>query len=137
VKLLAKAYYAPDPAHSPWQEKWAIIGADHAPTLADVEYDKLSNDLIEDPDKVPDPDKRLDRAAAAARKAVIVKYALPRSWQPTTDLGLNGQEHDGDHVHLEGADEDEVAASLAALRKCLTSDVGNLYLMGCPRIRGG
>ena len=136
VKLLAKAYYAPDPTHSPWQEKWAIIGADHAPTLADVEYDKLSNDLIEDPDKVPDPDKRLNRAAAAARKAVIAKYGLPPSWQPTVDLGLDGQEHDGDHVHVEGADADEVAASLAALSKCLTSDNGNMFLMGCPRNRG-
>ena len=136
VKLLAKAYYAPNPTRSPWQEKWAIIAADRPPTLPDVEYDKLSNDLIEDPNKVPNPEKRLDRAAAAARKAVIAKYGLPRSWQPTTDLGLDGQEHDGDHVHVEGADSEEVTESLTRLDKCLNSDAGNVFLMGCPRDKG-
>ncbi|MBV9247846.1 MAG: hypothetical protein JO227_01175 [Acetobacteraceae bacterium] len=45
-----------NPSRSPWEEKWTLIRAQHAATPADVEFDELSNDLIEDPDKVPDPD---------------------------------------------------------------------------------
>ena len=88
VKLLAKAYCAPIPSRSPWSGKWTLIGAQHAATPADVEFDKLSNDLIEDPDKVPDPNKRLERAEAAARRTVIKKYRLPASWKPNDNLGL-------------------------------------------------
>jgi hypothetical protein len=129
VKLLAKVYYAPDPSRSPWTEKWTIIGAQHAATPADVEFDELSNDLIEDPDKVPDPDKRLQRAEAAARRAVIQKYRLPASWKPTDNLGLDGQQHDRDHLHITGPGQGD--DSLAALNECLTSRTGNGIFQGC------
>jgi hypothetical protein len=91
---LSRVYYAPVPARSPWKETWTVLGATKAGTPAYVEYDELSNDLIEDPSKVPEPEKRLARAAGAARAAVIKKFKLPIGWVPTESLGLDGKVHD-------------------------------------------
>ena len=128
-KLLAKVYYAPDPSRSPWKERWSISGATHAGTLADIEYDKLSNDLIDDPDKTPDPNVRWAKAEAAARKAVIRKYSLSKDWKPTENLGLDGQNHDRDHVRTKNAEG--ISASMDALNACLTTSRGFGLLQGC------
>jgi hypothetical protein len=34
---------------------WGIYAAKQSGTLADIEYDILANDLIDDPAKTPDP----------------------------------------------------------------------------------
>ena len=130
VKILAKAYYAPDPSMSPWKDKWGILGANHEATIEDVEYDKLSNDLIESPDVQPDASIRLEKAAADARRVVIRKYKLPTTWQPTSDLGIDGQEHDREHIHIGSSNVDD---SMSALQQCLTADDGR-PVSGCtPR----
>ncbi len=125
-KLLAKVYYAPDPTRSPWKEKWTILGASRAGTMADIEYDKLSNDLMDD---TPDPNLRLEKAAAAAKKAVIRKYGLPKNWVPTDNLGLHGQVHDRDHIRL--GDAGQIDASMPALAECLTLNRGSALFGGC------
>lgn len=129
AKLLSKVYYAPVPARSPWKEQWTIMGAARAGTAADVEYDRLSNDLIEDPSKVPDPERRLTRAAAAARAAVVRKYSLPAKWVPTERLGLDGQVHDREAIRI--ATGSGVEASMSALGECLTTGRGNALFQGC------
>lgn len=125
--------YAPDPSHSPRSEKWTIIGAQHAGSIADIEYYKVSNDLIEDPTKVPDPEKRLQRASDAARRTVIKKYHLPGNWEPADNLGLDGQQHDREHLQITGPNQGD--DSLAALNECLTSRTGNWLLQGCMPVR--
>jgi hypothetical protein len=125
-KLLAKVYYAPDPVRSPWKEKWTILGASRAGAMADIEYDRLSGDLMDD---TSDPNLRLEKAAAAAKKAVIRKYGLPSNWRPTENLGLDGQDHDRDHLHL--SDVGHADASMSALAECLTTNRGNALFQGC------
>jgi len=132
VKLLAKAYYTPNPSRSPWDEQWLLMGAKRAATPPEVEFDELSNDLMEDPDKVPDPNERLQRADVAARRAVILKYHLSQDWKPSDNLGLDGQKHERDHLHITGPSESD--HSMAALNQCLTSASGNALFQGCmPR----
>ena len=132
VKLLAKAYYAPVPSRSPRDDQWLLLGAKHAATPADVEFAELSNDLLEDPGKVTDADELAQRADSAARRVVIQKYRLPQDWKPSDGLGLDGQKHDRDHLHITGQDEGD--RSMAAVLECLTSTSGNALLQGClPR----
>jgi len=78
---------------------------------------------------VPDPNKRLERAEAAARRTVIKKYRLPASWKPNDNLGLDGQEHDRSHLHVTGPSQED--DSMAALNECLTSSSGNWFPQGC------
>lgn len=113
AKLLSKVHYLPQPTRSPREEERVILGASRAGTAADVEYDELSNDLIENPSKMPDPERRLTRAAAAAKAAVIKKYRLPANLVPTERLGLNGQVHDREVISITpGA---EIGTSIPAL----------------------
>jgi hypothetical protein len=126
TKLLAKVYYAPDPARSPWKQQWSIFSAARAATLADIEYDKLSNDLIDD---TPDPDLRMQKAENAAKRVVVQKYSLPRTWKPTEDLGLDGHQHDREHIHI--APVNGVNSSMSMLRDCLSRNSGSGLFRGC------
>jgi hypothetical protein len=128
-KILATVYYDPTLVISKPKEEWLIIGAKKAGTPADIEYDKLSNDLIEEPAEVPDPELRMQRAEAAAKKAVVKKYGLPADWQPTENLGLDGQTHDRNHIRLINPDPDD--KSTVALLECLTSNRGSRMFQGC------
>jgi len=125
-KWLAEVYYAPNPSRSPWKEQWSIFSADRAGTLADIEFDKLSDELI---DETPDPDLRQKKADTAAKKIVVQKYSLPKDWQSARDLGLNGQYHDHDHIHISPVSG--IDASISALMDCLNTDKGNALITGC------
>jgi hypothetical protein len=127
---LAKIYYAPDPSQSPWKDKWSYIGATAASSLADVEFDRLSNDLLDA--NVADPEVRQNRADAAAKRIVIKKYKLPKTWEPREEFLMNDEEPDRDHLHVVVPDDTAVATSMAALSQCLTSDDGNALIRGCP-----
>jgi hypothetical protein len=126
AKLLAKVYYGPEPNRSPWKEKWSIFSAAKGATLADIEYEKLSNDLIDD---TPDPDARVRKAEIAAKRAVIRKYSLPRTWTPTENLGIDGQEHDREHIHITPVSG--IDASMSVLQDCLTKNSGTPLFRGC------
>ena len=125
-KWLAEVYYAPNPSRSPWKEQWSVFSAERAGTLADIEFDKLSDELIDD---TPDPDLRQEKADTAAKKIVVQKYALPKDWQPARDLGLSGQYHDHNHIHIGAVSG--INASMSALLDCLTTDKGNPLFQGC------
>jgi hypothetical protein len=129
VKLLAKAYYAPNPAPIGWDKPWLLNAATIAPTPAEIEYDRLSNDLIADPEKVVDPTDRLNQAESAARRIVIQKYRLRADWSPRDTLGLDGQDHDRDHVKV--TELPELNNSTAALVQCLKSNLGSGFYQGC------
>jgi hypothetical protein len=133
-KMLAKVYYGPDPSRSPWKEPWGIFGASHAGTTADIEYYKIANDLIDDPDKTPDPDERLQNAETKARQIVIRKFGLPKDWRPAENLGVDGRNHERDHVHI--AESTAISNSMGPLVECLTTNQGTVLLKGCiPRRR--
>jgi hypothetical protein len=125
-KILAKVYYAPNPARSPWKQQWSIFSATKAATLADIEYDKLSNDLIDD---TPDPDLRMRKAENAAKRVVVQKYSLPGTWKPADDLGLDGHQHDREHVHI--APMSGIDSSMSVLQDCLTKNSGSSLFRGC------
>jgi hypothetical protein len=129
-KRLASVYYAPIPARSPWKEKWTVLGASRLASLADIEFDILSNTLMDDPDKTPDPDKRASKAEAAAKATVIRKYGLPKDWKSTAGLGLDGQYHDREQIHIEN-ETDVDASSMSSLEECLKSDRGTPLWKGC------
>jgi hypothetical protein len=132
-KMLATVYYDPTVARTAPKEEWLIVGAQRAGTPADIEYDRLSSDLIEDPDKVPDPDLRMQRAEAAAKKIVMRKYRLPADWHPTEKLGLDGQPHDRNHIRV--LSPDVLDKSTATLVECLTSNRGSWLFQGCMPVR--
>ena len=127
-KLLSKVYYGPDPAHSPWgDDRWAIFTADKAGTVADIEFDTLSNDLLSD--KISDPDQRTSIADAQARRIVIKKYGLSPKWKPAEGLGLTGIEYHRGHVDVVAGPE--IGDSMQALSDCLHSDAGPAFFRGC------
>lgn len=128
-KLLAKVYYGPDPARSPWKEPWGIFAAKHAGSLAEIEYDVLANDLIDDPAKTPNPIERLQKAEQAAKREVIAKYGLSKTWEPRDDVGLDGQGHDREHIRI--TDGGGLEPSLTALRACLTTNQPSPLVSGC------
>jgi hypothetical protein len=129
-KTLAKVYYAPNPSRSPWDEPWSIFVADRAGTLADIEYDKLGNDLLSN--AVSDPDERVEKADAEARRRVIWKYNLSQSWEPTKGLGISGVEYGRGHIRIDGTAG--VEESMSALAACLSSDRGTIF-KGCQADR--
>ncbi len=117
-KQLANVYYAPDPAHSPWKERWQITAADHAGTLADIEYQKLQNDLIEKyAGQYSDPDVLTKKVDAEAKKIVTHKYRLTPKWKPDMNLGLKGKLHDRAEINVVSLGKDQYPLSLMA--KCL------------------
>ncbi len=128
-KKLAEVYFAPDPAHSPWSgsDPWTILAASKAATVPDIEFDKLSNDLLSD--KIGDPDKRTAMADAQARRIVIWKYKLSANWKPAGGLGLTGTKYHRGHVAVVTASDSET--SMSALAECLHSDGGTVMFKGC------
>lgn len=128
-KKLAQVYYSPDPSHSPWNEfgPWSIFTAAKAGTLADIEFDKLGNDLLSD--KISDPDKRMATADAQARRSVIQKYKLSAKWKPTEGLGLTGTVYYRGHVDVVAGPD--IYVSMQELASCLTSNGGNPIFKGC------
>ena len=128
-KMLAKVYYAPVPSRSPWNEKWAIFSAERRGTLADVEFDGLSNDLMEKySDRISDPEKLSRKVEAEARKVIINKYRLSAQWHPANNLGLMGTEYSRGHIRIVGTDGAD--GSMAALATCLNSNLGSIF-KGC------
>lgn len=128
-KQLANIFYSPDPKHSPWGEgdSWTIMPAAKAGTMADIEFDKLSADLISD--DISDPEKQLAVAVAQARRITIKKYGLRPDWRVGKGLGLTGEVFRRDQVDvLAGTDVDN---SLNSLIQCLSSNDGVDIYKGC------
>lgn len=128
-KKLSQVYYAPDPVHSPWgnEDPWTILTAAKAGTLPDIEFDKLSGDLLSD--KISDPDKRMDIADAQAKRIVIQKYKLSPKWKPAKGLGLTGIIYHRGHVDVVAGSD--IVGSMQALSDCLHSDGGTPLFKGC------
>ena len=78
---------------------------------------------------MPDPEKRLSRAAAAAKSAIIRKYRLAAGWTPTEGLGLDGQVFDRKAIRI--ALGSGLDGSMSALGECLSTDRGTLLFRGC------
>jgi hypothetical protein len=131
VKNLAKAYFGgPDPKKSPWPDDPASVSAeDHAPSLPDIEFLELSNDLTEKlSSKIKDPEKLSDKADEQARKMLIKKYGLPAKWKPDETAGRSGNIVKFDQIQIVSADNTE--KSIAELSKCLDHDEGE-SVRGC------
>ena len=125
---LAKVYYAPNPSESPWKDVWYYTAATTASSQADIEFDRLSSDLLDA--NIQDPDVRQDHADAAAKRIVVKKYHLPRNWQPRTEFLMDDERPDRQHLHVLDT-APGVADSMSALAKCLTSDEGSSISQGC------
>lgn len=131
-KMIAKAYYAgPDPRKSPWpNEQWTIHSASRAATLPEIEFDELTNTLIEKlSSRIHDPDLLGRKADEEARKLLIQKYGLARNWQPSDNGGLNGPHASRTQIGI--ASTEGVEASMAALRKCLSTSGTAALFRGC------
>ncbi len=101
--------------------------ASKAGSLPDIEYDKLSNDLLSD--RIRDPEKRQNVADAKAKRAVIQKYKLPTKWSQSEGLGLTGIIYHRGHVDvIVGPD---ITPSMQALGDCLNSVGGTPLFRGC------
>lgn len=131
-KMIGKAYYAgPDPRKSPWpNEQWAIFSASRAATLPEIEFDELTSLLIEKlSSRIHDADLLGKKAEEEARKLLIQKYGLPRSWQPRDNGGLNGPQATRTQIRITSTEG--VEASIAALRKCLSRNDTAALFRGC------
>jgi hypothetical protein len=134
MKKLAVVIYDPDKQLA--AADWFITGAEHAATLADIEYDLLGDKLQDG--TVVDPAQREEKADNAARKIVIRKYGLPKDWVSAADrigyLGITGTPHDREHIHI--AVPDGTESSMANLHRCLTTNIsGTPLLQGCMPTR--
>ena len=134
VKQIAKVYYAgPDPKRSPWpDEPWLITAQGHAPSLPEVEFEELAGDLIGKAGPSEDPDKMTDKAEAQARRLIVKKYHLPKTWKPDEHVGAMDskavQVSQRDQVKVSDAGDAE--ASIERLRECLSKDDGQMW-RGC------
>lgn len=133
-KQLAKAYYGgPEPTKSPWPEDpFSTFAVGHAPTLADVEFDELTNNLLDDDSSNDDPEKASAAADAKAIAMLRKKYRLPRAWKPNDDVGMTGSDTaQVKRNQITVSDTAGADASLPALVACLTKpDPTNLF-RGC------
>jgi hypothetical protein len=130
IKELAKVYF--DRNTRIWDKQWGIFAADHAATLADIEYFELSDKLVDG--TITDPDKRQEKADSAARKMIIKKYGLPKDWVSTADkigyFGTRSTDHSREHMQI--TEPDGIERSMADLHRCLTTNVsGTPMLQGC------
>lgn len=101
--------------------------------MADIDYYILEDQYL-DP-KISDPDEQEKKADAVARKIVIEKYGLSKSWTSNVDqlgyFGIYGQDHDREHIHIT-VPKTGLDASIAELNRCLTENMnGRGVFQGC------
>lgn len=133
VKQLAKAYYGgANPLKSPWpDDPFSIFAVGRAPSMADVEFEELSSQLLDSSSKSNDPEEASNAADAAALVMIRSKYRLPPDWKPNDDLGMTG-------VHaivvkrsqVNVVADTSIDASVAALERCLTI-LSSAIFRGC------
>ena len=95
-------------------------------SLADIDFDRLANELLSD--KISDPDKAQRMADEQARRTVIRKYRLSPRWKQADDLGLTIT-YSRNHVDVAGGPD--IGASMQALNDCLHSEDGPFLFKGC------
>jgi hypothetical protein len=79
-KWLARVAYDPK---KPPSEQWIMLAARVMPTIPDIEADQLISEMYDSNRR-----RRGESPEAAARRVVIEKYGLPRTWQLTQNLGI-------------------------------------------------
>ena len=132
-KKLAQADFSPIPGKSPWSDKWAITVASRTATPAEVEYDELEEALVSKyADAVQNPDARLRRVAAEARRFIIQKHRLPASWKPDAQ-GLLGWLRPTERSQVRIEVGEEAAESMKRVGNCLVDETRRLLWKGCMR----
>jgi hypothetical protein len=124
-KSLARVTY--NPSRSSADKPWSILAADRLPTTLDIEHDVLTAQLY-DPALKPQM-RRGESPEQAARRIVMEKHRLPRTWEPTPGLGIHGTNRDRAQIRVTVSAE--ATSAIEEVRRCLTSSQGDHLFRGC------